>query len=201
MSNFLSANDSDGLPYIQWGSDAVQWSKKQGDGQVPFTFDKAVIDMTSLKVGWIKIGKGVYDAILVPFGEDVPARPNEMVEKNGKEVPAYNRGFGVSVLFPEGFGDERLFSWSTTQKGSLEAMSKILDDYEAGKGANAGKIPVVQFKGHVNKKFGMGSSNIPQLETVDWVDKPAEFNGESAAPAEAAPTPAQPVQATGASNF
>jgi len=193
MSNFLSTNETDGLPYIQWGSDAVQWSKKEGDSNVPFTFDKAIMDVENLKVGWIKIAIGVYDAILDHYQKPPLPRPEEKTEKNGKEVYAYNKGFAVTVLFPEGFGEERLFSWSTSQKGSLEAMSEILDAYEAGKAANLGKLPVVQFKGHLNKKFGKGSSNIPKFEIVQWVERPGTLKegGSTSAPPQTTAT-AQP---------
>ena len=189
MSNFLATNEGEGLPYIQWGSDAVQWFKKDGESRAPFTFEKAVFDVEALKVGWIKIDVGVYDAILDDYKAAPVARPDEKTVKNGKEGFAYNKGFAVSVLFPEGFGDERKFSWSTSQKGSLEAMSKILNDYEAGKAANAGKLPVVAFKGHENKKFGKGSTNIPQLEIVSWVDRPAELELSAETPTVAKPTP------------
>lgn len=183
MSNFLSSNDGDGLPYMQWGSDAVQWYRKDGDDKASFTFDTAVIDLEKLKVGWIKIGKGVYDAVLNSY--TLPPLPRPETGADGLE---YKKGFSVSVLFPEGFAQERLYSWSTSQKGSLEAMSEILDIYESGKGANAGKLPVVKFKGHENRKFGKGSTNIPKFEVVKWVDRPSAFNE-----IEAAPTP-QSVQ-------
>lgn len=46
MSNFLTNNDSagSGLPYIQWGSDAVQWSRKDGESRSPFNFTTAIFD-------------------------------------------------------------------------------------------------------------------------------------------------------------
>jgi hypothetical protein len=191
MSNFLSTNDGEGLPYISWGSDAVQWTKKEGEGRVPFTFEKAIFDVENLKVGWIKIGVGVYDSILDDYNKPALPRPQEtIIDKNGKEDYAYKKGFSVNVLFPEGFGEERKFSWSTSQKGSLEAMSEVLSVYEAEKSKNAGKLPVVSFSGHVNKKFGKGSTNIPKLQIVAWVDRPAAFDEVAeAANQDAAPEP------------
>lgn len=197
MSNFLSTSSDDGLPYIQWGSDAVQWSKKEGEGKVPFTFEEAVIDMHNLDTGWIKIGVGIYDAILQHFELPPLPRPEEKktIKRDGQEVqvPAYDKGFGVKVLFPQGFGDDRLFSWSTSQKGSLEAMSNILDKFLKDKDANPGKCPAVTFKGHVNVKKGKGSSNVPQFEITKWVDRPAEFDAEAAQ--------AEPQAASGGSEF
>ena len=194
MSNFLTQNDSgSGLPYIQWGSDAVQWSKKQGDGKVNFTFSNAIFDMENLKLGWIKIAVGEYDAVLSPYQDGAPDRPaGTTTNQRGDTVPSYNKGFGVNVLFGKEFGDERLFSFSTSQKGSLEAVGGLLSQYEAEKSANAGKVPVVSFTGHTNKKFGKGSSNIPNLSITSWVDRPVELDAEHVASNEVA-APAQAV--------
>lgn len=178
MSNFLTQNDNEGtgLPYVQWGSDAVQWSRKKGDGKEAFQFTNAIFDMENLKVGWIKIGIGVYETDLVHYTETTPERPMETVEKNGKTVPAWNKGFSVNLLFGKEFGDERLYTFSTSQKGSLEAVGNILTQYEEQKDANKGKVPVVTFSGHTNKKYGKGSTNIPNLNITSWVDRPADLD-------------------------
>lgn len=203
MSNFLSSNEGEGLPYISWGSDAVQWTKKEDERRAPFTFEKAIFDVENLKVGWIKINIGVYDAILDDYkGQPLPRPEEKVVDNNGKEDYAYKKGFAVNVLFPEGFGNERKFSWSTSQKGSLEAMSEILTAYEAEKSSNPGKLPVVVFKGHENKKFGKGSSNIPKLQIDAWVDRPAAFDAEAeVAPVKQAAPVVQKAASGGVSEF
>ena len=182
MSNFLESNDSDGLPYIQWGSDAVQWSKKDIDGKADFQFTNAIFDIENLLVGWIKIDVGVYDSVLEDWKKTPIQRPEEkktITLKDGgtKEVYAYNKGFGVKVLFPKDFGSERLFSFSTSQKGSLESMSRLLNQYQEQAAQNQGKCPVVTFSGHEHQKMGKGSTNIPKLSITSWVDRPAEFDG------------------------
>lgn len=203
MTNFLTQSDGDnsGLPYISWGSDAVQWTRKQGDARVPFQFTNAIFDMENLRVGWIKIDIGVYDAQLAHYKDATLPRPEGTVTKNGKEVPAYNKGFAVNVLFGKEFGEERLYSFSTSQKGSLEAVGKILEEYEAQKAANPGKVPVVTFSGHTNKKFGKGSTNIPNLAITSWVDRPAELDTLPDTNTGSVANDTQPVQATGTSEF
>lgn len=200
MSNFLTQNDSgSGLPYIQWGSDAVQWSRKKGDGKESFQFTNAIFDMENLKVGWIKVDIGVYDAKLAHYKDATPERPTETTVKNGSTVPSYNKGFAVNVLFGKEFGEERLYTFSTSQKGSLEAVGGLLAQFEEQRAANAGKVPVVTFSGHTNKKFGKGSTNIPNLSITSWVDRPAELDVE---PNTVTASNAQPAPvATGTSEF
>lgn len=208
MSNFLTQGDGagSGLPYIQWSSQAVQWSRKKGDTKEPFQFMNAIFDMENMKVGWIKVAVGVYDAKLAHYKEQTPERPDEMTEQNGRQVPAYNKGFAVNVLFGKEFGDERLYNFSTSQKGSLEAVGALLTQYEEQKASNPGKVPVVTFSGHTNKVFGKGSSNVPNLAITSWVDRPAELdvtpdtNTGSVAPANQSHASTAPA-ATGTSEF
>lgn len=209
--NFLTQNDSgSGLPYINWSSDAVQWNKKQGDNTVQFQFTNAIFDMQALKIGWIKY-KPIYDAILEDYYKEDGTtnqgvtRPSEMIQKNDKQVPAYNKGFSVNVLFGKDFGDERLFSFTSAQKGSSLAVGELLTQYEQEKAANPNKVPVVTFSGHTNKKFGMGSTNVPNLKITSWVDRPTELDAEpntvTANNNTPALVPAPPAQASGASEF
>jgi hypothetical protein len=205
MSNFLTQNDSgSGLPYIQWGSDAVQWTRKKGDGKEVFKFQNAIFDIENLKVGWIKVAIGVYDAKLAHYKDATPERPTETsINQQGATVPAYNKGFAVNVLLGKEFAPDRLYTFSTSQKGSLEAVGNLLSQYEEQKDANQGKVPVVTFDGHVNKKFGKGSTNIPNLNITSWVDRPMELDVASAAPAPQqnnAPAQSAPV-AVGGSEF
>lgn len=195
--SFLDTNDGgDFLPYMQWGSDAVRWSRKDGDAKVNFDPKQAVFDMDNLKVGWIKIEVGAVDKILVPFTETPPPQPEETkLNQQGKTVKSYQRGFAVNVLFGKdaGTATDRLFEFSTSQKGSLMAMAELMKQYEAEKPANAGKLPVVSFEGHEHHKMGKGSTNAPVLKISSWVDRPEEFDTAL----ESAPAP----QAASASEF
>lgn len=189
MSNFLTQNENSGdfLPTLRWGSDAVQWFYKNDGDLTGFHPKTAIFDMENIKLGWIKIDQGVFDAILEHNSKPVPQRPDEKVMKNGRETYAYSNGFAVNVFFKDAVGGANLFEFSTSQKGSLEAVGAILDQYNEGKAANPGKVPVVEFGPHTHRKMGKGSTNIPGLKIVQWVDRPA---GLDAAP-EPANEPAQ----------
>jgi len=205
--SFLTQNDnSDFLPYINWGSQAVQWTKKEGEGKASFTPTTAIFDMEALKVGWIKMEQGQSPIkMLEHYKGTVPAMPDEKTtNQQGREVNAYQKGFSVNVLFGKDFGEDRLFEFSTSQKGSLEAVAGLLEAYEAGKDANQGKVPVVTFSGHTHKVMGKGSTNIPNLSITSWVDRPVELD---VTPATVTSNDATPVAntasavATGGSEF
>lgn len=170
MSFFASSND--GKPYINWGSDAVQWKK----GKETFQPQQAIFDMENYKWGYMAIQTGSVDKQLVHNSSPPPARPAG-TKKNlqGKDVPLYDKAFAVDVLFGKEFGTDRLFEWSSTQLGSVKAFEKLLADYEAGKAANPGKVPLVVFGPHIHEKIGKGSTNIPGLKITQWIDRPADL--------------------------
>lgn len=166
------ASNNDGKPYINWGSDAVQWRK----GKDVFVPVQAIFDMENYMWGYMAIQQGSVDKVLVHNSSAPPARPAG-TKKNlqGKDVPLYDKAFAVNVLFGKEFGTERLYEWSSTQLGSVKAFEKLLADFEAGKAANPSKVPVVQFGPHVHEKIGKGSTNIPGLKITSWIDRPADL--------------------------
>lgn len=204
--SFLTQNDGgDFLPYINWGSQAVQWTKKEGEGKAVFQPTTAIFDIENLKVGWIKMEQGQAPIkLLEHYKGNVPAMPAEKTtNQQGREVNAFQKGFSVNVLFGKDFGADRLFEFSTSQKGSLEAVAGLLEAYESAKDANQGKVPVVTFSGHTHKVMGKGSTNIPNLAITSWVDRPAELDVDSPAQEQNnAPAQTAPAQvASGVSEF
>ena len=204
--SFLTTNDGgDFLPYIQWGSDAVQWTRKTEIGKEVFQPTTAIFDLENLKVGWMKISVGqAPDKIFTHYREAAPERPTEKAKnKKGDDVFAYNKGFCVNVLFGKEMTGERLYEFSSSQKGSLEAVAGLLETFEAEKDTNQGKVPVVTFSGHTYKKMGQGSTNIPNLSITSWVARPAELDAGGSSeptPVAQAPTPTAPP-AGGVSEF
>ena len=66
----------------------------------------------------------------------------------------------------------------------------------ADRAANAGKLPVVEYKGSKMEKIGKGTTRIPQFAIVNWIDRPAGMDStEQAEPEEAyvAPAPRAPA--------
>lgn len=203
MANFLTQGDGQYVPWVRWGAKACQWEASTEDGKTNIDFTQAIIDLENIKVGWacIQTGQAPQWEFCPSLTQSIP-RP-EGVDDKGK--PLWKRGFSVKVYSTAMFGDEPVREFATNQKGSLEAVSNLLEAYDREKGNNPGKVPVVEFKGHTYVGMGSNGTNVPRLEIVKWVDRPAALEGlEQQSSVEAAPTPppaqaaAQPAQAAGA---
>ena len=68
-------------------------------------------------------------------------------------------------------------------------VSDLHDQYTAAANDNEGKVPVVEFTGGKHAKVGKGTTSIPQLKIVNWIDRPAELKDDAAAPAVTASAP------------
>jgi hypothetical protein len=70
----------------------------------------------------------------------------------------------------------------------LEALYKQV---QAQASANAGKLPVVEYKGSRPEKVGKGSTRVPMFEVTGWVPRPpALADGGGAEPEFSTPAPA-----------
>ena len=62
---------------------------------------------------------------------------------------------------------------------------------QAQAGANAGKLPVVEYKGSRPEKVGKGSTRVPEFNVTGWVARPAALQeGAAQEPEFSAPAPA-----------
>ena len=52
-------------------------------------------------------------------------------------------------------------------------LEKLWKAIEAGQQANAGKYPVIEYKGSTLEKIGKGTTRIPNFDVVSWIDRPA----------------------------
>jgi len=75
-------------------------------------------------------------------------------------------------------------------------LEKLWKAIEAGQAANAGKLPVIEYKSSTLEKIGKGTTRIPNFTIVSWIDKPAgmgqsdeEYTAQVAAPPAPAPAP------------
>ena len=72
---------------------------------------------------------------------------------------------------------------------------------QAQAGANAGKLPVVEYTGSRPEKVGKGSTRVPEFNVTGWVARPAalqegaapEVPTPSAKPAPSKPAPSKPA--------
>lgn len=150
----------------------------------------AVMDLENIEVGWLLFAAGVAPQLtLVKLGQPLPQRPSDQ----------HKQGFRMMMKLGKSSGGD-VREIAATSKAVLGAVDDLHTAYEAQKGANPGKLPVVALTGSkaiVSTGKGQSSTNYaPIFEIQKWVDRPAELGGASGATQDEAsppPPPAAPV--------
>jgi hypothetical protein len=132
---------------------------------------QAVFGLQDIKVGYINFNTGgAPDFQLVGLGDKLPAKPSDL----------HKQGFRLNVkLGKSSGGDVRDFaSCARVVIGALDELHTL---YEAKKGDNRGKLPIVALKTTTAVKSGQGAKTstnyAPVFEIVKWVDAPPELIG------------------------
>jgi hypothetical protein len=196
---FMSAPGGGGdfVTYVKYNAKAGRfYTKPDGGGdEYEVTDFTAIFDMENLQTGWFLFAAGqapskMMDASLTHMS----ANPGE----------GYKRGFQLNLYSDKNLSGLREFS--STAGVVIEAMNTLYDQWEANKASNAGKIPVVKSFGVTPITGKHGTSYRPDLQIVDWADRPeglvapAGQTAPAATPAASAPPPAHtppPVVASG----
>jgi hypothetical protein len=156
-----------------------EWEKEERELPLPCKF---AADMAEMEVGWLSFQSGAPDFRMVKVGEAMPAKP-EGDFKNAFRMRIASKELGL-----------REFSHSA--KTVLRAMDTLHNQYEAEKGNNAGKIPVVEITGtetiKINSPQGELRFKVPQWHVSGWVEKPEMFTKTASAP-EPVAAPSQAV--------
>jgi len=179
--NLNLSNSGGSGNYIRFSPQSNAWTNQDGE----FTFEKSVFDHENLETGWMLIATGIFE--FLPDGSlgQKGAQPSAE-HKRGFRATFYNKTMGVAEFSANGAGANM----------GLEALWKQV---QAQASANAGKLPVVEYKGSRPEKVGKGTTRVPLFEVVSWVARPAAlqdensggfgFNPEAPAPVKPAPTP------------
>jgi len=140
------------------------WIKNEEEISFPFKF---VADLDAIEVGWLSFDSGAPDFRMVRIGEAMPERPSAG-HKNAFRLRIYNKEVGL-----------REFSHSA--KTVLRKMDELHTQFEAERGANAGKLPVVEIEGtepvKINTPQGELRFKVPNWKIVSWVDRPDGMSG------------------------
>jgi hypothetical protein len=108
-----------------------QWIPKERD--VTKTFE-AITDLQHMRIGWIKIQKGVApDTVLVPVGTD----PGDPPDRD------FKLGIRLVMLMSEACGDD-LREMLNTSTALWDAVSELHDKFLAGAPHHVGELPVVK---------------------------------------------------------
>jgi hypothetical protein len=165
--------------YIRFSPQANAWSNQDGE----FTFEKSVFDHENLETGWMLIATGIFEFLPDNGLGQKGAQPSGE-HKRGFRATFYNKTMGVAEFSANGAGANM----------GLEALWKQV---QAQASANAGKLPVVEYKGSRPEKVGKGTTRVPLFEVVSWVARPAAmqdensggFDPEISVPVKPTPTP------------
>jgi len=172
--------------YIKYDARAGRWyTKPDGGGDLYEVTDMtAIMDVENIRTGWFEFMEGQAPSkVFDPSLSEAAPKPGEKSK----------RGFEVLLYSDKNIGGLREFS--STAGVVIDAMNAIYDEWEAGKGANPGKLPVVRCEGVTAVKSSKSTNYKPTLKIVAWADRPAELVAPAqAAPAALAPPPAAAAQ-------
>lgn len=186
MSN-PSGGEGGFTPYVKYNAKAGRWytkEDKQDGAEFEVTNMTAIIDLENIKTGWFLFNAGVAPAkTFDPSLSQAAAKPGD----------GFKRGFEVLAFSEKNLQGLREFS--STAGAVIEAMNNLYDAWEAGKGANPGKLPVVKCESVSPVTNKHGTNYAPKLAIVAWADRPGEMKGTAATPATAPATASSaPVQ-------
>lgn len=176
---FVTETKSSGdiIPILKWDAKAGDmirvdreqdetgaWIRNEEEISFPCKF---VADLDAIEVGWLSFDSGAPDFRMVRIGEAMPERPSAG-HKNAFRLRIYNKEMGL-----------REFSHSA--KTVLRKMDELHTQFEAERGANAGKLPVVEIEGtepvKINTPQGELRFKVPNWKIVSWVDRPDGMSG------------------------
>ena len=120
-----------------------------------------------MEVGWIDFAPGsAPDFKLVKMGETLPPRPSDR-HKNGVRF--------ILKLAKACAGTKPIREMAGTSKAFLSGIEAVFNAYLAGKGKNAGKLPVIVLEKTTPIKSGSGerqSTNYqPTFKIVSWAPR------------------------------
>ena len=180
--NLNLSNSGGSGNYIRFSPQANAWTNQDGE----FTFEKSVFDYENLQTGWMLIATGIFE-----FEPD-----NGLGQKGSQPSAEHKRGF-KAIFYNKTMG---VAEFSANGAGANMGLEALWKQVQAQASANAGKLPVVEFKGSRPEKVGKGTTRVPLFEVVGWVARPAAlsednsggFDPEVTAPVKPAPSKPAP---------
>jgi len=159
--------------FLRFSPQANAWTNSEG-GEVEIK--KVVFDIDNVVTGWLLLGGG----------RSIKQKDASLGRKGAQPTPEHKRGFEVTFYNKE-IGTA---SWSSNGVGPNMGLEQLYTACAAEREANAGKLPVVEYKGSKMEKIGKGTTRIPQFAIVNWIDRPAGMDAPVEAEEYVAPAPA-----------
>lgn len=178
--NYSSGGNGDIIPFVKYDARAGRLFRRDrtqdgggnyisNDEDITNSF-KAVVDLENIEVGYAKFGAGsAPEFVLVKLGMPMPHKPADSGFKQGVRL--------MMKLHSSCGGDVREISGNSS--AFLKGVDELHTAYEAGKAANAGKLPVVTLKSTTPITSGTGqkkSTNYqPVFEITGWAPRPNDL--------------------------
>ncbi len=176
--NLNLSNSGGSGSYIRFSPQINAWTKKDEDGNdKEFKFPLSVFDYENVQTGWMLIATGQYEFL-----------PDNTIGKKGAQPsPEHKRGF-KAVFYSK---ELNVVEYSANGAGANMGLEALWKKVQAQVADNAGKLPVVEYKGSTAMKVGKGTTRVPEFDVVKWVARPAALT-EGAEPEVAAPSKPAP---------
>jgi len=149
-----------------------------------------VWDIDAIETGWLHW----------PQGGQKEYRPNPSVSQ---PLPYPGAGFSENIKIPMAIDQQRIACWDQASVGSWKGFCQISAMIAQQAPQNSGMLPVIVFTGSTLTATGNNSTQVPNFNIVQWVQRPAILMPQAQQPAPApaqpaapapAPAPAQPAQ-------
>jgi hypothetical protein len=162
-----------GKPYCKYNAKADKWFFRGLDGEdTEIQRPTFIVDFDNIATGFLRFREGEPpERVMDPRIDRAAPFPGE----------GFKRGFVVMVYSPKFFGGAAEFASASIHLSN--AIKDVYAQYEAGKGSNPGKLPVIGCTGSQAMKDRYGTNYRPSFTITQWVDRPADL--PSVSPVEA----------------
>ena len=156
-------------PWITWSARGAQ------DGTVPpqsfalrdqngrtafagFTESGVILDIEHMKTGWCYSSGVAGQAPVWKWNPSI----SQFMEKPGDD---YKKGFSMRCAI----GGGQTATWEDSGAGAWNGFTGLVPALQQGP---QGKLPLVKMTGARVEKYTRGSTVIPELQVIQWVDRP-----------------------------
>ena len=164
---------NDYTSHIRWLAQKLEWHKSTPDGPEPVTWGHAIFDLANIETGWAIFAEGAPPEWVM----DTTLQTQAPKPADGRE---WRRGFKVTMYSDSALDGAREFA--TTAVGAVKGITALYDQFERETPQHANKVPVVKYTGSTPVRIGKGNTSVPNLEIVDWVDRPAGLQDPNGSP-------------------
>lgn len=157
--------------YLKYNAKSGRWSVRNLDGSENEVQNPAFIaDLENIATGWMRFVEGQPPQRTMDPSTSTPAP---------KPSDDHKRGFILAVYSKNICGGPAEISGTSNVLANV--IKNLYAQFEAQRGANPGKVPVVECNGVTAEKSKYGTNYAPNLTITKWVDRPADLPDASPA--------------------